>query len=86
MWQFFIVARRFIPAIKEKGITPQNRQYVHLTVDIETAYQVGKRRDSEPVILKISALEACNEGISFYCGNQRVWLADLVANKYIIFE
>lgn len=79
-------AQRFITSIKEKGLTPQNRQYVHLSVDIETAYQVGKRRDSEPVILKISALEAWNEGINFYCGNQKVWLADLVPNKYIIFE
>ena len=79
-------ARRFITAIKEKGLTPQNRQYVHLSFDIETACQVGKRRDSEPVILKIRALEAWNEGISFYCGNQKVWLADVVPNKNIIFE
>lgn len=46
-------AQRFITGIKVKGLTPQNRQYVHLSVDIETAYQVGKRRDSEPIILKI---------------------------------
>lgn len=78
--------RRFIPAIKKKGLIPQSRQYVHLSIDIETAFQVGKRRDSEPDILKIRALDAWNEGLSFYYGNQKVWLADFVPNKYIIFE
>jgi hypothetical protein len=37
--------RRFIKAIREKGLLPQSRQYVHLSVDIVTAIQVGKSRD-----------------------------------------
>ena len=43
-----------------------SRQYVHLSVDTETAMQVGKRHDSEPVILKINAAEAFESGIKFY--------------------
>ena len=79
-------ARRFIPAIKEKGLTPQNRQYVHLSVDTETALQVGKRRDDEPALLIIQAIRAWNDGIKFYLGNDKVWLADIIPSEYIIIE
>ena len=39
-------AKRFIPSIMQKGLQPMNRQYVHLSLDKETALQVGKRHDS----------------------------------------
>ena len=76
-------ARRFVDAIKEKGLLPQNRQYVHLSMDIETAMQVGKRRDDEPVLLRVNALIAWNEGVKFYLGYDKVWLADAVPSRFI---
>jgi putative RNA 2'-phosphotransferase len=78
-------ARRFIQAIQESGLKPRQRQYVHLSADTKTAVQVGKRRDDEPVILEIQALDAWNDGILFYHANENVWLADSVPNKYICF-
>ena len=79
-------ARRFIEQIMEKGLLAQNRQYVHLSVDIETALQVGKRRDHEPVLLKIQALRAWTDGVKFYLGNDKVWLADTIPSEYIRIE
>lgn len=79
-------ARQFINSIKEKGLLPQNRQYVHLSVDIETAIQVGKRKDNKPAILIVHALDAWNAGIKFYAGNDKVWLADTIPSKFISFE
>lgn len=76
-------ARRFIQAIREKGLLPQSRQYVHLSVDAETAIQVGKRRDDKPLLLKIHALKAWDEGVKFYYGNEKVWLAETVPSQYI---
>lgn len=76
-------ARRFLVSIKEDGILQKGRQYVHLSVDIDTASQVGKRRDNEPIILEINAKMAWSEGIKFYRGNDKVWLADSVPSKYI---
>jgi putative RNA 2'-phosphotransferase len=78
-------ARRFIPAIKVEGLKPQSRQYVHLSEDSETALQVGKRRDDKPILLKIKSLAAWNEGIMFYHGNEKVWLADLIPSEFIEF-
>ncbi|AYE35830.1 RNA 2'-phosphotransferase [Clostridium septicum] len=46
--------RRFIKSIEDKGLLPKGRQYVHLSNDIKTALQVGKRHDNKPIILEIS--------------------------------
>lgn len=78
-------ARRFIPAIRDKGLLPQNRQYVHLSVDSETALQVGRRRDNAPVLLSIHALKAWEQGVGFYIGNEKVWLAGTVPAEFIEF-
>ncbi len=77
-------ARRFVDSIREKGLLPQNRQYVHLSMDVETAMQVGARRDDEPVLLSVIALTASKEGIKFYLGNDKVWLADAIPSRFII--
>ena len=36
-------ARRFLNSIREKGLLPKGRQYVHLSQDVETAHSVGMR-------------------------------------------
>ena len=77
-------SRRFLNSIKEIGLLPQNRQYVHLSQDIETAHLVGIRHDMKPCILKIDANQAWRDGIRFYYGNEKVWLADEIPSKYIV--
>lgn len=76
-------ARRFVESISKNGLLPQSRQYVHLSQDIETAEKVGKRHDDKPCILIIDAKTAWNDGIKFYFGNEKVWLADAIPSRYI---
>ncbi len=80
---FHGTARRFLELIESNGLLPKGRQYVHLSNDIETAIQVGKRRDDKPIILEIDAKRAWDEGVRFYLGNDKVWLADIIPIKYI---
>lgn len=77
-------ARRFMKSIMDNGLSPQSRQYVHLSQDVETAHNVGMRHDVKPCILKIDAKQAWKEGIIFYYGNEKVWLADEIPSKYIM--
>ncbi|MDO5539027.1 MAG: RNA 2'-phosphotransferase [Eubacteriales bacterium] len=77
-------AGRFLDSIKENGLLPKGRQYVHLSQDVETAYSVGMRHDRKPCILKIDADQAWKDGIIFYYGNEKVWLADEIPSKYIV--
>ena len=72
-----------LDSILSAGLKPMGRQYVHLSVDTDTAMQVGKRRDNDPVILVIDAQKAYADGISFYKGNDKVILADYVSAQYI---
>lgn len=59
-------------------------KYVHLSQDIETAHSVGMRHDRNPCILKIDAKQAWKDGVMFYYGNEKVWLADEIPSKYIM--
>ena len=76
-------ARRFLGSINENGLLPQSRQYVHLSQDIETAENVGRRHDDKPCILIIDAKTAWNDGVKIYFGNEKVWLADAIPSRYI---
>jgi putative RNA 2'-phosphotransferase len=47
-------AHKFLQNILELGLIPKDRQYVHLSQDVVTAITVGKRRDADPVILRVT--------------------------------
>ncbi len=66
-----------------EGLLPMGRQYVHLSVDRETAMAVGQRKDRAPVLLRVAAEEAHRQGAAFYRGNDRVWLADELPARFI---
>ena len=72
-----------IPAIMEQGLLPMARRYVHLSVDIKTATRVGRRKDPNPVILLVHALDALRDGVRFYVGNDAVWLSDTIPARHL---
>lgn len=73
-----------LEAIKKKGLLPMNRQHVHLSKDPQTALQVGSRH-GKAVILEINAEKMNSAGYKFYISENKVWLADEIPAKYIIF-
>ncbi len=75
-------ATRFLDSILKEGLKPQQRQYVHLSKDIETATAVGQRY-GKPVILKIKALLMCEQGFTFYLSENGVWLTEEVPSNYL---
>ncbi|OOP70742.1 RNA 2'-phosphotransferase [Clostridium beijerinckii] len=72
---------RFMDSICREGIKKQNRQYVHLSADIETATKVGKRH-GELVIFKINSEQMNKDGYNFFLSENKVWLTDCVPVKY----
>ncbi|MGN1411879.1 MAG: RNA 2'-phosphotransferase [Oscillospiraceae bacterium] len=75
-------ASRFLDNILKEGITKQTRQYVHLSKDVETAINVGKRH-GKPIVLVIDATQMFQDGIQFYLSKNGVWLCDYIDPKYI---
>jgi putative RNA 2'-phosphotransferase len=72
-----------VPAIRDGGLLPMGRQYVHLSLDRDTAIAVGRRKAPEPIILVVKADDASKAGVVFYAGNDKVWLADRVPPEFI---
>ena len=77
---------KVVDVIMSEGLKPMSRQYVHLSVDIDTAVQVGRRRDHDPVILRIDAAKAYSDGVVFYKGNDKVVLAVYIPGQYVSIE
>ncbi len=73
----------FVESIKQHGLKPMNRQYVHLSVDEAMAKEVGRRKSKEAVILRVNATVAFQMGVAFYECNDKVWLADFVPSEFI---
>lgn len=70
-------------SILQQGLRPMGRQYVHLSIDVDTATQVGRRKSSTPVILQVNAAHAHAAGVTFFRGNDFVWLADEVPALFL---
>lgn len=66
----------------KNGLIKKERNYVHLSEDIETASIVGKRH-GDLVILEVDSESMFNDGIKFYLSKNNVWLCDYVKVEYI---
>ena len=73
----------FLPEIKSNGLKPMSRQYVHLSEDTDTARLVGKRKEGDTIILVIDTELAQSKGVTFYVGNDKVWLSDYIPPEFI---
>lgn len=74
-------ATRFLGSILKEGLKAGQRQHVHLSSDIETVKEVG-RRYGKPVILTIDSKQMHQDGHRFFISENHVWLTDSVPNQY----
>ena len=81
MYLYHGTASKTLNLIYKNGISKMNRNHVHLSIDEETAINVGSRH-GKPLILKINTKEMYDEGIKFYISMNGVWLTDFVDRKY----
>ncbi len=76
-------SRKAAEEILKEGLKPMGRRYVHLSKTIEDAFEVGRRRDSKPIILEIDAKKAKNRGVKIYKATERIFLADYIPPDFI---
>ena len=75
-------AEKFVSSILKNGIQKRNRQHVHLSADVETAINVGKRH-GKPKVLQINAALMQENGFEFFISENGVWLTDFVPSEYL---
>lgn len=76
-------ATKYLDGIKEHGILKRNRNYVHLSINEQTATKVGARHGA-PVVLKIDTARMTKDGYKFYLSANGVWLTDYVPFKFVV--
>lgn len=74
-----------VNTILKEGLQKMSRHHVHLSVDILTAKKVGQRR-GKPVILEINAKKMSEDGFTFYCSDNNVWLVDYIPPQYLTIK
>lgn len=70
---------------KSDGLNKMRRLHVHMSSDVDMAYEVGKRYSKfyRPIILIIDSAAMYADGYKFYLSDNGVWLTDNVPLKYI---
>lgn len=76
-------SHKSIESIIIHGLLRIQRQFVHLSIDTHTAMKIGKRKDSNPVIINVDSKTAYKEGALFYKGSDKVWLSENILPKYL---
>lgn len=77
-------AVRNLSSIQKHGLQPQNRQYVHLSGDPQSAKSVGQRHGT-PAVLLIQAGQMAKENHTFFKSDTGIWLTIQVPPSYINF-
>lgn len=75
---------RALPLILESGLKPMRRQYVHYAMEVAMALDVGDRHQGTPVLLKVDARAAHQDGIAFYNPSAAIWLSDALPPRYLM--
>ena len=73
---------RNLPSILAEGLRPGRRHAVHLSPDVATARRVGERR-GRAIVLRVEAARLADDGATFTCSENNVWLVDAVPPSYL---
>lgn len=76
--------QKFLNSIRQEGLSKGTRNHVHLSVELETAKDVGERR-GVPVILIVDSQRMHREGFLYFLSANNVWLTDSVPVEYLQF-
>lgn len=73
---------KYVSSIDKQGLKSKSRLYVHLSKDVATAVNVGKRHGT-PVVYEIDTDQMHKDGFKFYESVNGVWLTIVVPIKYM---
>ncbi len=82
--QLFIgIPKAQLPALRASGLTPKDRQYVHLSENRDEAEEIGQHHDENAVVITIRAREAHDAGILFHRPADGLFLATRIPAQYL---
>lgn len=79
---FHGTATRFVGSIRTMGLLKGERHHVHLSANLDTAVQVG-RRHGQPAVFIVRAAAMHAAGHAFFLSENGVWLTEQVPVEYL---
>ena len=79
---FHGTSSKSLDSIVKEGLKPGRRRFVHLSLSVEEAMRVGRRKDINPSILKIDAKRANIDGLKFW-KEENIYLTEEIPSQYI---
>ena len=79
-------AIKYLEGIEKKGLIPGTRQYVHLSLDLETAQKVSLRHAKSKVFMVIYEVDVVamkKDGLELFISDNNVVLTKKVPKKYL---
>lgn len=79
-------ASKYLEGIEKKGLIPGTRQYVHLSLDLETAQKVSLRHAKSKVFMVIYEVDVVamkKDGLELFISDNNVVLTKKVPKKYL---
>lgn len=80
---YYPVTEEEVEIVLEQGLFPIDRNKVHLSGSVEKALEAGKIRTEDPVILRIDAAKAMEDGVKILKAGRDVYIADEIDAKYL---
>ncbi len=74
-------SEKAVASILATGLEKRNRHHVHLSIDKNTAINVGQRH-GKPALFQVDAAAMYAKGFNFYLSENQVWLTDYKRNPY----
>lgn len=84
-WLYHGTEAMRVAGVRQDGLRSMERRLVHLSATLEDAIGVARRRTENPVIMKIAAKEAHEQGLHFFLEGS-VYLASYIPAKYLSVE
>ena len=80
---YFGARQKAYPHILSQGLSPTRYPYVCLASLEDLALRIGRRRDPKPVLIKVHATRAHEEGISFSRYHELIYLVSSLPPAYL---
>ncbi len=82
---YFACRRKNYHFLSDHGIVRSQRSFVPVSADKELALRLGKRRDSDPLLIEIRAAKASSEGQLVRWAGGELYLVESIPASYLIF-
>lgn len=82
-WLYHGTSPEALDVIRRDGLTPQGRQFVHLSATRQDALAVGRRHSPDAVVITVLARQAHDTGLQFYQASPAIYLAREISPNFL---